>query len=114
MAAVVPIQVQRAKRTPRPKLVHQFLVVLSETNPLVWRRIQVPGAVEDDAHVLTLASRSDGWYAASGATQEAGRIFGYTLRPSGGERGLMRVLEGSFDLLKSTIESSETTGRLTA
>ena len=35
-------QIKRAKRTPRPKLVHQFLVVLSGTNPLVWRRIQVP------------------------------------------------------------------------
>jgi Plasmid pRiA4b ORF-3-like protein len=30
-----------AKRS-RPKLVQQFLVVLSGTNPLVWRRIQVP------------------------------------------------------------------------
>jgi len=29
-------------RTPRPKLLHQFLIVLSGTNPLVWRRIQVP------------------------------------------------------------------------
>jgi Plasmid pRiA4b ORF-3-like protein len=26
----------------RPELVHQFLVVLSGTDPLVWRRIQVP------------------------------------------------------------------------
>ena len=42
MAHVVPIPKQTAKRTPRPKLVHQFLVVLSGTNPLVWRRIQVP------------------------------------------------------------------------
>jgi len=32
----------RTTRTPRPKLVHQFLVVLSGTDPLVWRRIQVP------------------------------------------------------------------------
>ena len=50
-----------------------------------------------DGHLLALASRSDGWYAGSGATQESGRIFGYTQRPSGGERGLMRVVEGSFD-----------------
>jgi len=28
-------------RTP-PKLVHQFLIALSGTDPLVWRRIQVP------------------------------------------------------------------------
>lgn len=26
----------------RPKLVHQFLVVLAGTDPVVWRRIQVP------------------------------------------------------------------------
>ena len=25
-----------------PKLVHQFLIVLTGTDPLVWRRIQVP------------------------------------------------------------------------
>ena len=26
----------------RPRLVHQFLIVLTGTDPLVWRRIQVP------------------------------------------------------------------------
>ena len=41
VAGVVPMKKQ-ATRTPRPKLVHQFLVVLSGTDPLVWRRIQVP------------------------------------------------------------------------
>lgn len=50
-----------------------------------------------DGHVLALADRADGWYAGSGATQESGRIFGYTLRPSGGEQSLMRLIEGSFD-----------------
>ena len=50
-----------------------------------------------DVHMLTLANGADGWYAGSGATQESGRIFGYTLRASGGERGLMRVLEASAD-----------------
>jgi hypothetical protein len=34
------------RRTPgrrrRPELVHQFLIVLTGTDPLVWRRIQVP------------------------------------------------------------------------
>lgn len=40
--ANVPIPMRRATRKPRPKLVHQFLVVLSGTDPLVWRRIQVP------------------------------------------------------------------------
>ena len=42
MANVVPIPRKPTKRTARPKIVHQFLVVLSGTNPLVWRRIQVP------------------------------------------------------------------------
>jgi hypothetical protein len=50
-----------------------------------------------DAHLLSLASRADGWYAGSGATQESGRIFGYTLRPSGGHSRLMEVAEGSLD-----------------
>ncbi len=36
----------------RPALVHQFLVVLQETDPLVWRRIQVPDAYSFwDLHV---------------------------------------------------------------
>lgn len=50
-----------------------------------------------DARTLTLASAADRWYAGSGATQEEGRIFGYTTRPSGDATGLMRVLEGSID-----------------
>jgi hypothetical protein len=50
-----------------------------------------------DGHFLGLASRDDGWYAGSGATQESGRIFGYTLRPSGRESRLMEVAEGSID-----------------
>ena len=33
---------RHARKAKRPKLVHQFLVVLSGTDPLVWRRIQVP------------------------------------------------------------------------
>lgn len=32
------------RRPARPKAVHQFLVVLQESDPLVWRRIQVPEA----------------------------------------------------------------------
>ena len=42
MANVVTIPRKPAKRTSRPRLVHQFLVVLTGTDPLVWRRIQVP------------------------------------------------------------------------
>jgi pRiA4b ORF-3-like protein len=40
--ARIPAQRKSAARTKRPTLVHQFLVVLSGTDPLVWRRIQVP------------------------------------------------------------------------
>jgi len=50
-----------------------------------------------DLHIVGLANSADGWYAGSGATQNAGRLFGYTLRPTGGETGLMNVLEGSID-----------------
>jgi hypothetical protein len=53
--------------------------------------------VRVDGHVLGLASRDDGWYAGSGATQDSGRIFGYTLRSSGREQRLMEVAEGSID-----------------
>jgi hypothetical protein len=34
--------IPRKRAATRPKLVHQFLVVLAGTDPLVWRRIQVP------------------------------------------------------------------------
>ena len=34
--------IPRKRATARPKLVHQFLVILSGADPLVWRRIQVP------------------------------------------------------------------------
>ena len=50
-----------------------------------------------DIHALTLASAADGWYGGSGATQEEGRIFGFTLRPSGGERRVTTVVEGSIE-----------------
>jgi hypothetical protein len=50
-----------------------------------------------DGHFLALAERADGWYAGSGATQESGRIFGYTLRPSGNATRLMELVEGSVD-----------------
>lgn len=53
--------------------------------------------VRVDVHVLALAARADGWYAGSGATQESGRIFGYTLRRSAGEARLMEAVEGSVE-----------------
>ena len=50
-----------------------------------------------DVHAIALASTADGWYSGSGATQEEGRIFGYTLRPSGGQRRVTNVVEGSLE-----------------
>jgi hypothetical protein len=50
-----------------------------------------------DGHFLSLANHADGWYAGSGATQESGRIFGYTLRPSGSASRLMELVEASAD-----------------
>ena len=54
-------------------------------------------SVRADLHLLSLASRADAWYGGSGATQERGRIFGYTVRPSGGASALMNVIEASAD-----------------
>src|SRR5438094_7259990 len=34
--------VPRKSKRSEPESVHQFLIVLSGTDPLVWRRIQVP------------------------------------------------------------------------
>ena len=50
-----------------------------------------------DIHALALASAADGWYGGSGATQEEGRIFGYTVRPSGGQQRVTNVLEASME-----------------
>jgi hypothetical protein len=42
VARVLPIRRKLTERRLRPKLVHQFLIALSGTGRLVWRRIQVP------------------------------------------------------------------------
>ena len=42
--AKIPARRKSAAPRGRPKVVHQFLIVLSGTDPLVWRRIQVPEA----------------------------------------------------------------------
>jgi len=38
----MPALKKPTKRRPKSEVVHQFLVALSGTDPLVWRRIQVP------------------------------------------------------------------------
>jgi len=54
VAKARPIGSKPARRSTRPKLVHQFLIVLSGTDPLVWRRIQVPEKYSFwDLHVAT-------------------------------------------------------------
>jgi hypothetical protein len=40
---VTTIRSKRPRKQARPHPGLQFLVVLLQTNPLVWRRIQVPG-----------------------------------------------------------------------
>jgi hypothetical protein len=50
--AKIPARRKPAARRKRPTLVHQFLIVLTGTDPLVWRRIQVPGTYSFwDLHV---------------------------------------------------------------
>jgi hypothetical protein len=50
--AKIPARGKPAARRKRPTLVHQFLIVLTGTDPLVWRRIQVPGTYSFwDLHV---------------------------------------------------------------
>jgi len=73
------------------------LANLRDVMAQVMMRPRSDVSVRVDVHLVSLASRMDGWYAGSGATQESGRIFGYTLRPSGGQSRLMEVVEGSAD-----------------
>ena len=50
--AKIPARRKSAAPRGRPKAVHQFLIVLSGTDPLVWRRIQIPEAYSFwDLHV---------------------------------------------------------------
>jgi len=52
MAKVRSIPRKAAARRAPPKFVHQFLIVLTGIDPLVWRRIQVPEAYSFwDLHV---------------------------------------------------------------
>ncbi len=37
-----PAQTKPAKRSAKPALVHRFLVVLASTDPVIWRRVEVP------------------------------------------------------------------------
>ena len=52
MATVRSIRRTPPRRPAPPKLVHQFLIVLTGIDPLVWRRIRVPAAYSFwDLHV---------------------------------------------------------------
>ena len=52
MAKIQSVRSRVAKRSKEPPGVHQFLIVLKGTDPLVWRRIQVPEAYSFwDLHV---------------------------------------------------------------
>ncbi|HEX3820725.1 MAG TPA: alginate export family protein [Candidatus Sulfotelmatobacter sp.] len=52
-------------------------------------------ALRSEAHALRLASASDLWYSGGGAFQPS--TFGYTGRPSNGNRGLANVWDASAD-----------------
>ena len=42
-AKLKSVRIPRPSRRPKPTdVVYQFLIALAETEPLVWRRIQVP------------------------------------------------------------------------
>ena len=49
-----------------------------------------------DFHILKLHERNDLWYMGAGATQRSGNIFGYTGRPSFGDRNLAKMLDLSM------------------
>ena len=51
MADVVPDSEEAGETNPRPKLVHQFLVVLSGTDPLVGAASRCPRIIVWDLHV---------------------------------------------------------------
>jgi hypothetical protein len=55
-------------------------------------------ATRAEWHRLTLDRPTDRWYFGSGATQRAGRVFGFATRSSGGATGLGNVIEGSVDV----------------
>jgi hypothetical protein len=52
-------------------------------------------ALRSEVHTLRLASASDFWYSGGGAFQP--QTFGYTGRPSNGNRGLANVWDFSAD-----------------
>jgi hypothetical protein len=54
--------------------------------------------VRIDLHRLDLADPADRWYQGSGATASQGLFFGYSGRPSGGDRGLGSMLETTADV----------------
>ena len=54
--AKVPARRKSATPRGRPKAVHQFLIVLSGTDPLVWRRIQVPESYDEKLVAFTTLS----------------------------------------------------------
>lgn len=67
-----------------------FLEVLLTPTPRLSTRAEV--------HRLTLDRGTDRWYFGSGATQRAGRVFGFATRPSGGATKFGTVTEGSVDV----------------
>jgi hypothetical protein len=60
---VTPEQVssRTARRTPKSDCVHQLLIVLADSDPLIWRRIQVPASYSFwDLHIAIQDAM--GWF----------------------------------------------------
>ena len=69
--------------------------LMNSTDTFVELRLQ-PAAkvgVQLDVHDLRLSSSDDLWYSGAGATQDNGRIFGYSGRASGGHHHLGTAVE---------------------
>ena len=88
MTNVVPIRTKKPSPRPtRPSTVRQFLIVLHETDPLVWRRIQVPArytfwdlhvAMQDGLYYYPLL---DSWVVVStGACASLGIVLLFSIR----------------------------------
>jgi hypothetical protein len=84
---------------PTPRIYARFpffnLMNLRDTFVMLILRPGRAFNVRADAHDLRLSNRNDLWYAGGGAFQP--QTFGYTGRPSGGNRGLANLYDVSVD-----------------
>jgi hypothetical protein len=84
--------------TPRPYARFPFYNMMNNEDFYGSAAFKLPRslAIRSELHALRLASARDLWYSGGGAFQP--KTFGYTGRPSGGERSLANVLDASLDI----------------